>query len=157
MRRWIKRTFIGLFGASVLFGSLAACSHQPFGPRHSQMSEEDAAKYKARMIEKVAGRLELDAAQKERLAVLADTLRDKRKAVMGETAPRAEMQALIAGDKFDRERAASLVAAKTEAMRANSPAVITAMADFYDSLRADQQAKVREFLQRRGRGGWGRG
>jgi hypothetical protein len=33
--------------------------------------------------------------------------------------------------------------------------VIAAMADFYDSLKPEQQAKVREFMARRGgRHGW---
>ena len=51
MKTWIKRTLIGLFGAGVLFGGLAACSH---GPRHGHgwqaMSEEDAAKMKSRIV-----------------------------------------------------------------------------------------------------------
>ena len=35
------------------------------------------------------------------------------------------------------------------AVQVNSPEVITALADFYDSLNADQQQKVREVMQRR--------
>ena len=158
MRRWIKRTFIGLFGATVLFGSLAACSHQPYGGgRHSQMTEEDAAKFRTRMVDRVASKLELDATQKQRLTTLADTLREQRKTLMGGTNPRADVQALVAGDKFDRERAANLVNTKTELLRTQSPAVIAAAADFYDSLKPEQQAKVREFMQGRRHGWWGRG
>ena len=63
--------------------------------------------------------------------------------------PRAEVQAIVAGDKFDRARAQSLLEDKTRAVQAHSPAVVNAMADFYDSLNPDQRQKVRELMQRR--------
>lgn len=154
MKTWIKRTLIGVFGASVLFGSLAACSH---GPRHGHgwqaMSEEDAAKMKSRMVEKVAARLELDEAQKARLGVVADALREQRNALVAGGNPREQMQALVAGSTFDRAGAKALVDAKTRAIDSGSPALIAAFGDFYDSLRPEQQAKVREFMNR-GRRGW---
>jgi periplasmic protein CpxP/Spy len=156
MKTWLKRTLIGVFGASVLFGGLAACSHRPHhGHGGYAMSDEDAAKMKARMVEKVGSRLDLDEAQKAKLGVLADQLRAQRKALIGNgTDPRAELQSLVAGPTFDRAKAKSLVEAKTGAITAQSPEVIAAMADFYDSLKPEQQAKVREFMASRGRG-WG--
>jgi periplasmic protein CpxP/Spy len=154
MKRWIKRTLIGLFGASVLFGGLAACSH---GPRHGHgwqaMSEEDAAKMKSRMVEKVAGRLDLDDAQKARLGVVADKRREQRNALVAGGNPREEVQSLVAGTTFDRAKAKALVDAKTGAITARSPELIAAFGDFYDSLRPEQQAKLREFMSR-GRHGW---
>ena len=48
MKPWLKRTLIGVFGATVLFGGLAACSHHTHGSGWQGMSDEDAAKYKAR-------------------------------------------------------------------------------------------------------------
>ena len=156
MKSWLKRTLIGVFGASVLFGSLAACSHRPhYGYGGHAMSEEDAAKMKAKMVEKVGSRLDLDEAQKARLGVLADQLRAQRRALVGTTTnPRAELQSLVAGPTFDRAKAKAFVDTKTGAINAQSPDVIAAMADFYDSLRPEQQAKVREFMASRGRG-WG--
>ena len=152
MRPWIKRTFIGLFSASVLVGGLTACGH-----RHHdgwQMSDADAQKMRERMIDRVSRELTLDDAQKQRLGVLADKLREQRQALVGSTTdPRAELQALVTGTTFDRARAQALVESKTNAVRTKSPEVITAMADFYDSLRQDQQQKVREFMAKR-RGGW---
>lgn len=154
MKTWIKRTLIGVFGASVLFGSLAACSH---GPRHGHgwqaMSEEDAAKMKSRMVEKVAARLELDEAQKARLGIVADALREQRNALVAGGNPREQMQALVAGSTFDRAGAKALVDAKTRAIDSGSPALIAAFGDFYDNLRPEQQEKVREFMSR-GRRGW---
>ena len=65
--------------------------------------------------------------------------------------PRAEIKALVAGDKFDAERAQALVNQKTAALQAGSPEVIAALADFYNSLNPAQQQKVRDFMERRGR------
>ncbi len=153
MRPWLKRTFVGLFGASVLFGGLAACSH-----RHhhggTPMSEEEATKFRERMVDRVAGELKLDEAQKARLNVLALRLREQRQALMAGTPdPRAEVQNLVKDTSFDRARAQELVNAKLAAVREQSPQVIAAAADFYDGLRPEQQQRVREFMARRG-GHW---
>lgn len=154
MRMWIKRTLIGVFGASVLFGGLAACSHRPsYGHGWQAMSEEDAAKMKARMVDKVAGKLDLDDAQKAKLGAVADRLREQRNALVAGGNPREELQSLVAGTTFDRAKAKSLVDAKTSAINTKSPELIAAFGDFYDSLRPEQQAKVREFMSR-GRHGW---
>ena len=160
MKTWLKRTLIGAFGASILFGGMAACSHRAGygGYGWHAMNDEDAAKMKARMIDKAGSRLALDDAQKAKLGVLADKLRAQRNALVGSTTdPRAELQSLVAGPSFDRAKAKSLVEAKTGAINTQSPEVIAAMADFYDSLKPEQQAKVRELMASRGRAGWGFG
>lgn len=156
MKPWIKRALIGIFGASVLFGGLAACSHRHhYAHGWQAMSEEDAAKMKAKIVERVGSRLDLDEAQKAKLGVLADKLREQRNALVGNsTDPRAEVASLVAGASFDRAKANSLVEAKTGAITSKSPEVIAAMADFYDSLKPEQQAKVREFMAKRGHHGW---
>ena len=154
MRPWLKRSFIGLFGATVLFGGLAACSHGRYGMHGGQMTEEDAAQFRTKMVERVGKELKLDEAQKQRLTVLADKMHEQRNALMaGPNDPRTEVQALVAGAKFDRERAQSLVTAKTDALRGKSPEVIAAAADFYDNLKPEQQLRVREFMAQR-RHGW---
>jgi Spy/CpxP family protein refolding chaperone len=133
---------------------------------HGQHSEADMLKRREKMLERATTELSLDAAQKARLVTLMDTLHAKRTAMMaakGEAKgdmkghegrhgqggmPRAEMQALIKGEKFDRAGAQALVDQKASALRASSPEVITAMGDFYDSLKPEQQAKVRAFMER---------
>ncbi|MFO1217807.1 MAG: Spy/CpxP family protein refolding chaperone [Burkholderiaceae bacterium] len=150
MKPWLKRTLFGLFGASVLFGGLAACSHRYHGYGWQSMSEQDAAQFKARMVDRVGSRLDLDEAQKAKLGVLADRLREQRNALVAGGDPRAEFAGVIAGTTFDRAKAKALVDAKTGAIATKSPEVIAAMADFYDSLKPEQQAKVREFMARRG-------
>jgi len=152
MRPWIKRTFIGLFSATVLLGGLTACGHGHRG--NWQMTDADAQKMRERMVDRVSRELTLDDAQKQRLGVLADKLREQRVALVGSTTdPRAELQALVTGTTFDRARAQALVESKTNAVRTKSPEVIAAMADFYDSLKPEQQQKVREFMAKR-RSSW---
>ena len=159
MKSWIKRSLFTIFGASIAVGGLTACGHH----RHDhagwqQMSAEDQARFRSKMIDKVASRLDLNADQKARLGVLADKLREQRQALMGPgTDPRAQLQGLIAGEKFDRARAQTLVTEKTAALNAKSPEAIAALGDFYDSLNPAQQAKVREFMQQRHGRWWHRG
>lgn len=150
MKPWIKRTLIGLFGASILVGGLTACGHRPHG-FGANMSAEESAQQRAKMLERVSGKLDLNADQKQRLGVLGDKLHAQRMALMGQSQdPRAELKALVAGDKFDRARAQTLVTEKTTVLQSKSPEVIAALADFYDSLNPAQQQKVRDFMARRG-------
>jgi protein CpxP len=154
MKTWIKRTLIGLLGAGALFGGLAAWAghhHARWG--HGAMSEQEMASMQARVLERVGQRLELDETQKARLATLADTLREQRKQFMaGGRSPRDEINALIGGNAFDRAAAAALVERKLAAAHGGAPKVIEAAADFYDSLRPQQQAQVREFVAQGPRG-----
>jgi protein CpxP len=149
MRPWLKRTFIGVFGASALLGGMTACSHQAerhAGWRHA--SDEDVAKFKSRAIERVAAKLELDANQKAKLSALVDRLQEQRAALRGTTDPHKDLAALVADSTFDRWHAQDLINAKLAAVRDKSPQVVAALADFYDSLRPEQQKTVREFIQR---------
>ena len=139
MKPWIRRTLIGVFGATVLFGGLAACSHRHHGYGWQGMSDEDAAKAKARMVDRVGSRLELDDVQKAKLGALADQLRAQRQALVAGTDPRTEIQSLVAGSTFDRAKAKAFVDGKTQAIQTKSPELIAAVGDFYDSLKPEQQ------------------
>ena len=147
MKPWIKKTLMGIFGASIAVGGLTACSSNHHrGP----MNAEKMAEVRGKVVERVSSKLDLNDAQKAKLNVLADKMEAQRTAFIGKTAdPRAEMRALVAGEKFDRARAQTLLDEKTRAVQTSSPEVISAMADFYDSLNPEQQQKVRELMQRR--------
>lgn len=155
MKTWIKRTLIGLFGAGIVVGGLTACGGygHGYGPHTFATSEEDAARLKARMVERVGKHLDLNEPQKQLLGTLGDRLRDQRMALVGTTTdPRAQLKAIVAGTKFDRSKAQALVEEKVSALNTRSPAVLSAMADFYDSLTPEQQQKLRGHLE--GRRGW---
>jgi len=157
MKPWIRRTLFGLFGASIAIGGLSACSHyRDHAGWSSSATPEEQARFRAKMVDRVAQRLDLNEAQKAKLATLATTLQQQRAAFAGQTDPRARVRQLVAGDKFDRAAAQALVSEKTAAIATGSPEVIAAVGDFYDSLDASQQAKVREYMQHR-HGWWRRG
>ena len=146
MKLWIKRSLATVLGATLVIGSLSACS----GGRHDgNMSESDLATKQAKMIDYAGKKLDLNDAQKQRLNVLGDKLREQRTALVGKTEVRAELQSLVAGTTMDRVKAQALVEEKTGALRSKSPEVIAAAADFYDSLNPAQQQQVRDLMQRR--------
>jgi periplasmic protein CpxP/Spy len=153
MKPWIKRTFIGVFGASILVGGLTACSGRG---HHGDWSAERVAEVRGKVVDKISSTLVLNDAQKQKLTVLADEIVASRTAFRGKDAdPRAEFKAMMAGDKFDRARAQALLDQKTQVVQGNGPKMIAALADFYDSLSPEQQKQVREKMEQH-RGRWGR-
>lgn len=155
MKTWIKRTLIGVVSGSVLLGGLSACGHRHEGSHRSQLSQEDAAKWRERLLERAGKELQLDAGQKVKLGAAFDQLREHRNTVVtGLADPRAELRALVGGERLDRARAQTWVDEKTQLLRGDSPRTIGALADFYDSLRPEQQANLRTWLDRRGHGFW---
>jgi periplasmic protein CpxP/Spy len=159
MKHWIKRTLIGVFGASILVGGLTACGtggHRG-GHHGGDWSAERVTEMRGKVIDKVSSKLELNDAQKQKLGALADEMIASRTAFRGKDSdPRADFKAMVAGEKFDRTRAQALLDQKTQVVQGNGPKMITAMADFYDSLNPAQQKQVRERMEHRG-GWWGRG
>ncbi len=156
MKPWIKRSLIVLTSATVVIGGLTACGSR--GEHARGWSDERVTEMRGKAVEKISGKLELNAGQKAKLEVLADEMIASRKAMRGESGDvRADLQALIAGDKFDRSKAQQMLDQKTRVLQGSGPKVLAAFGDFYDSLNPEQQKQVRERLERRGHGWWGRG
>lgn len=150
MKRWFKRSLFGFAAAALAVGTVAGCSSH----RHGNWSEADATAFRTKMVEKAAGKLDLDAAQKAKLDAFAQKLQAQRVALRnagGSGEPRAQFQALFAGHKLDRAAAAKLIDEKTGVVKAGSGEVIAAAGDFFDSLNPAQQQKVRDFMDRGGR------
>ena len=153
MKPWIKRSLMAFTGVAIAVGSLAACGHRERAP----MSAEKIAEVRGKVVNRITSKLDLNAEQQQKLNVLADKVQAQRTALIGQTTdPRGEVRALVAGEKFDRARALSLLDEKTRVVQVSTPEVINAFADFYDSLNPTQQAEVRERLQKR-HGWWSRG
>ena len=150
MKTWIKRTLVAM-GAVLMVGGLSACA----GGRHGGHigeggGEGDSAARQAKMVDYAGKKLDLSDAQKQRLNVLGERLREQRASLMGASKdPRADIQALVAGDKMDRAKAQALVDDKTSAIKIKSPELIAAAADFYDSLNPAQQQQIRDFMNRK--------
>ena len=131
---------------------------------HIMISSLERNTYFARIVLDVNGdTVEVDSRPSDAIALAVrvqatcpDALKDQRAALLAGTAnPRDDLKALVAGPQFDRARALALVEGKTGALRDKAPAVVTALADFYDSLKPEQQQQLREMLAkgRRHRGG----
>lgn len=156
MKPWLKKTLITVFGASIVVGGLTACGSR--GEHARGWSDERVTEMRGKAMERISSKLELNEAQKQKLGVLADELIAQRKAWRAQGGePRAEIKALIAGEKFDRSAAQGLLERKTQQVQGAGPKVIAAFGDFYDSLTPAQQQQVRERLDKRGHGAWGRG
>lgn len=156
MKTWIQRTLIGLTTATVVLGGLTACGSR--GDHARGWSDERITEVRGKALEKISSKLELNTEQKAKLGVLADEMIASRKAFRGEGAdPRADFKALVAGEKFDRAKAQALLDQKTQVVQGSGPKVLAAFGDFYDSLTPAQQQQVREKMDKRGHGRWGRG
>jgi Spy/CpxP family protein refolding chaperone len=144
-KNWLKRTLVGVAVTTALIGSFAAYS-QGAGFHHGPPSAEDMAAHQAQMLAHIGKTLSLDANQQAKLQALANQLHAQHAALMGGAAdPHARMVALIAGNTFDRAGAQALVNEKVAQIQTNSPALITAAGDFFDSLSPAQQQQVRDF------------
>ena len=156
MKPWIKRSLIALTSATVVIGGLTACGSR--GDHARGWSDERVTEMRGKAVEKISDKLELNAGQKAKLEALADEMVASRKAMRGESVDvRKDLQALIAADKFDRTKAQQMLDQKTRALQGSGPKILAAFGDFYDSLNPEQQKQVREKLERRGHGWWGRG
>ncbi len=155
MKTWIQRSLIGLTAATVVLGGLTACGTR--GDHVRGLSEERITEVRGKAIEKISSKLELNTDQKAKLGVLADEMIASRKAFKGEADPRADIQALISGNQFDRAKAQQMLDQKLQAAQGSGPQMLAAFGDFYDSLSPEQQAQVRERLEKRRQGWWRRG
>lgn len=156
MKPWIKKSLIAVFGASIVLGGLTACGSR--GDHAGGWSDERVTEMRGKALDRVSDKLELNDAQKQKLGVLADELIAQRKAWRAQGSdPRAEVKALMANEKFDRSGAQGLLERRTQQVQGAGPKVIAAFGDFYDSLNPTQQQQVRERLNKRGHGWWGRG
>ena len=156
MKTWIKRSLIGLTAATIVLTGLTACGSR--GDHARSWSEERITEMRGKAIEKISDKLELNTDQKAKLGMLADEMIASRKAFMGNSAdPRADMKALVAGEKFDRSKAQAMLEQKTQVVQGNGPKMLSAFGDFYDSLTPAQQQQVRAKMDRRGHSWWSRG
>jgi len=143
MKTWLKRTLVGAAVSTALLGTVAAWS-QGTGFHHGPPSPEQIAQHEATMLAHVGKKLSLDANQAAKLKALADLAIADHAPAAG-TDPHAKMAALIAGNTFDRAGAQALANQHVAKIQADSPGLINAFGDFFDSLNATQQQQLREF------------
>ena len=156
-QRNIRRIVLGVLGVTLIAGGLSACGHRGDHQWGANVTAEQYAEKRDKMVDRAASKLDLKAEQKKLLSAVGDKMFEQRKAMIGQTTdPRAEIKSLIAGPKLDTAKAQALIMDKTTVLQTKSPETLAALAAFYDSLNATQQQKVRDMMD--GRHGWfGRG
>lgn len=126
------------------------------GPRFSgkrgcggrDLTSEQLAERRSRVVDRASDKLQLTAEQKPLLAALLDQMAAQRQALIGpHTDMRSELRSWMGGNRFDAERAQTLINDKVRALQDQSPAVLAAMAAFFDSLNPSQQQKLRDLLE----------
>lgn len=151
----IKRVLVGLTAVVLVTSAVASCGFRGtgpwggYGPCGPHWRGEDPAQRRAYVVERVSQELSLNVGQRAKLEVLADQLDEQRQALWSEGHMAEDLQQVIAGERFDRVKAQSVVDQKLQAVQQHSPKVVDAMASFYDSLDAGQQRIVREKLKDR--------
>lgn len=98
------------------------------------------------LAQKVARRLDLNNEQLARLKTLIECLQQQRQAVRGGDLLQ-EAGKLFDAPSFDRTAAQALVDARIALLQAAVPAVLDAMAGFYDALDVEQQQVLRFFIR----------
>jgi Spy/CpxP family protein refolding chaperone len=122
--------------------------------RGADLTSEQAAKQRDWIVNRITDRLSLNAEQRPLLAALIDKANVQRQAMVGSTTdPRAELRSWFAGSSFDTVRVQTLINDKADTLQSKSPAVVAALAAFYDSLNPAQQQRIRDLMDG-GRRGW---
>jgi Spy/CpxP family protein refolding chaperone len=102
------------------------------------------------MIERMTDNLELNEAQVAKLNSVRDAITDARKKMReGNRDKRDEMLALLEQPTLDQQKALAMLTERGDALKAEAPRVIAAVAGFYDSLTPEQQQTLRETIKER--------
>lgn len=126
----------------VVAGLLAvgASAVYAFGGHH--FDHDDKAEY---VVQKITKKLKLTDVQQEKLQIVKDaalamhqSMRQEKLGMM------SDIQLLLSNDTLDQQLILNHINQKTDTVREQAPTVVAALADFYDSLDAQQQAKIRD-------------
>lgn len=109
----------------------------------------DADGFAEHLLARVGAKLDLDDEQQRRLGAWFEQLQRQREALRG-LARGPELASLVAGEQFPRESAQQLLDAKLDALRAAGPGLVTAFAEFFDSLDSEQRQVLRFMMRRFG-------
>ncbi|HIV69493.1 MAG TPA: Spy/CpxP family protein refolding chaperone [Candidatus Aquabacterium excrementipullorum] len=121
---------------------------------HHGRFDGDAADLVELLADRISQRLDLNDEQEARLARLLAAAQQQRQALRRDGLV-PELRDLLAGATLDREATRLLLSERIAAVQAAAPALIDALADFFDALDAEQQQVLR-FMLRLKRRGWGR-
>ena len=134
-----KKIIISLVGATILVSAISACNRSPWSHHGSANPEKTVTWIK----EEIDDRLDLTESQNIELDALADqliVLYKERKAVKDNQKTIA--RELFTSPTMDQTKALALVTDHTQYVSQKAPEVISAVAQFTDSLSAEQKQQI---------------
>ncbi len=141
---------VGLVGGVAAFGG-----HCPKGDGHGYgHGHEQRAE---RMVERIAGKLDLNQEQIAKLDKLKEDLLSLRTEMReNRSQHKQELMALITAPTLDQDKVLNMLKEKTQAEEQRAPEMIAAIANFSDSLTVEQKQELAETLEKRFHGRWNR-
>ncbi len=101
------------------------------------------------MSKRISHHLDLSDTQQLELAKLKDSLFERFDAVRSQRGTIQQDVLSLLDSEFDQQKAKQLIDLRVQAINENVPELISAFAGFYDQLDADQQAQIKEMIERR--------
>lgn len=105
------------------------------------------------IIERVSSKLDLNDIQKQNLIALKDTVK-KQRDLNKQNNPREELKALLSAPVLDETKVLTMLEARTTKMHLAAPTIVSAIADFTNSLNNEQRTEIMamadKFKKRRG-------
>lgn len=142
-----KKFIIGTLFSVVTLGGLVAVAgpghHGKFGGMNAEKAE--------RIVERVSSKLELNELQKQNLVSLKDTMLELKAKNKPQMDRKAFIQSLLAKPVLDETAILAKIQERTNMMNQVSPQVVTALANFTNSLSDEQRAKMSKMTEKFGK------
>lgn len=139
MKRSTKIILASLLAVGVSGGVLAYSSHNHWG-----MSHEEKADF---ITDRVTRKLDLTDTQQENLKTLATDMMTLVKEVKaGRETHMNQIQDMLAEPVLDQNKALEMIQQKTQNINSKAPAIISSLANFLDSLDAEQKSRLQSFV-----------
>jgi uncharacterized membrane protein len=139
MKRSTKVITTVVLSIGVVTAGVAGYGYHHFG---------DPQKRAEWMMERLENKLELNADQTAILQSLADQLLAVRSDfTQDRDAKKDQLLTLVSADTLDQQTLLDMVTEKTQNVEQQAPAIIAAIADFTDSLDAQQRTELVEMLE----------
>ncbi len=143
---WGKRILVATAAVVALGGTVGAVKAYNW---HSMEQGERVEFMRGKAKERMTHRLELNEAQQAEFDQLTQVFATQFQLnAGGMQAWPEQIKSVIDGASFDRAAANQFLSERLSAIATAQPEIINAAADFYDSLDADQQAQIRERLEK---------
>jgi len=142
-----KKFIIGTLFSVVTLGGLVAVAGPGHHGKFGGMNAEKAEK----IVQRVSSKLELNELQKQNLVSLKDTVLELKAKNKPQMDRKAFVQSLLAKPVLDESAILAKIQERTNMMNQVSPQVVTALANFTNSLSDEQRAKISKMTEKFGK------